>query len=129
MSSKIGVLYVEALNASSPVLIFLALGVLVMVFELYGLEEYRLMSGVAFSVGLSIRCIFVLAVNKLYQVDWLVVAVLVIIFLIICAATAPIVFIYRKPCKFQAYTSIVAILAINNSVITGIPVLDGIYDK
>ena len=91
MSTKIDQLYIDALNASSPVLIFLALGVLVMAFKFFDLEEYRMISGVAFSIGLSIRCIYVLAVNKLYLIDWLVVATLMIIFVIACAATALVV--------------------------------------
>lgn len=126
-NQSIGILYYNAIDAASPTLILLVLGCLLIVFKMF--DDYNIFSGIAFSIGIAISSINVLVSHSITQDDWIYIFIMFLVFLISLVPTIFVSLLWEKGKRMKMYCAILTVISLNNSVITGIPILSGIYKK
>lgn len=126
-NQSIGTLYYNAIDAASPTLILLVIGCFLIVCKTF--DEYNIFSGIAFSIGITISSIYVLVSNDITRDDWIYIFIMFLVFLISLVPTIFVSLLWEKGKRMKMYCAILTVISLNNSVITGIPILSGIYEN
>eukprot|EP00702_Spironucleus_salmonicida_P005041 EST46332.1 Auxin efflux carrier [Spironucleus salmonicida] len=123
----IGKLFLTALDSSAPVLILIALGAFFTTINLVPGKHYKSLNNITFKFAITISAIYTIGRQDLSKNDMKVVLALILITIVGLAAVVPLAFLYRPQERYHAYASISAIVLLNNSVFSGLPVFGGIY--